>query len=512
MRNLSVEDRVAKVSFVYSLSIILSIAIQLISVPVCLKYWGNEIYGMWLAVFAAFILMRTVDAGYTTYIGNNLNLEFHGDQKKLKETLATSFLGAILLGLLQLFIVLLVVGLGGASWLLGASIEISANHQAGAALLIIIGTWAIFGPYLSILHRLFIPTGMMSQAAWWAMGFQVSQFAAVMIAAVLQFNLFQTAILFSIVQATIYLGSIVYLKRRLPDYYPWWRGIKYIVGIRDLMRSLPMIFASVLQQGTENGVVIMVSAISGPAAVPAFTTIKTIAYLWGTITNIFTRPLLPDIVRYHAKLEKKKLIATNEAHWLFVGTAVNLGVLVSYPFINLLYGYWTNHTVALNKPLICLLLAGTVLANAGALITTYLQGINSLIIILGTSAGRGFLSLVLGGILLTYWGLGGLGLGIFLGELVALLAILIFFFRSALSRFGVSPQAIAFGPITISTFAVLVFLGSEGLSLPITWGVYPASIAGVVFGALWGWSKTDSEVKRRVEHMIGKWIRKKGTV
>ena len=44
-----IEHRATKVSMVTGLSTLLSVAFQLISVPICLKYWGAENYGKWLA-------------------------------------------------------------------------------------------------------------------------------------------------------------------------------------------------------------------------------------------------------------------------------------------------------------------------------------------------------------------------------------------------------------------------------------------------------------------------------
>src|SRR5437868_14477856 len=101
----------------------------------------------------------------------------------------------------------------------------------------------------------------------------------------------------------------------------------------------------------------LVSALSGAASVPLFTTVRTLSNLWTNVTNVLTTPLLPDVVRYHAVGEGQKLVSVNEAYWVLVGTAVNSGVLITYPAIKPLYGYWTAHAVPLDERLLCLLLA-----------------------------------------------------------------------------------------------------------------------------------------------------------
>ncbi len=501
-----VEHRAARVSFVTGLSTILSVALQLISVPVCLKYWGKDMYGMWLAVFAAFTMMKTVNVGFTTFVGNKLNLLYHEDHKALQRTLASSASGILVLGSIQLLVTLFVVGADQMTWLLGVSNTIASEHRASMALFILIVTWVLTGSYLGIVHRLLIPAGLMYQAAWWSMGFQVSQFSIIMLAAVMDFDLLKTSLLFAFVQATIYLASAVYIRWRLPAFYPWWIGGTVGIGLKDLARSTFLTVSSIIQQGANSGIVILVAAISGPAVVPVFTTVRTVANLWTNVTNVLTTPLLPDVIRYHAKQEGDKLIAISEAHWWLLGSVVNLGILVSYPLIGSLFSYWTSHTIVLDKTLLSLLLGGVALMSAGAIMNMYLNGINNMKAILGTTLVRSFFSLVLGGILLNYLGLAGLGLGIFIGELIALVVMAYFFFIPALSGFGARLNWISFAPLIAGTMSVLIFLISEALGGSASSFSYPLSVLGVMLASWWGWSRQDTSTQKRFLAVVHHWL------
>jgi hypothetical protein len=84
-----IEHRAAKVSLVNGLSTILGISFQLVSVPVCLHYWGKETYGSWLALFSAFMLLRGIDGGFTTFVGNKLNYLYHQNVGLLREHLSS---------------------------------------------------------------------------------------------------------------------------------------------------------------------------------------------------------------------------------------------------------------------------------------------------------------------------------------------------------------------------------------------------------------------------------------
>jgi O-antigen/teichoic acid export membrane protein len=408
------------------------------------------------------MLVRSLDSGFVSYVGNELNCLYHQDQNALREHLASSITGIAVIGALQLSIGVAAVFTDSIVLVLGISPTSGAHYQSSLALLVLISTWVLSGPYLGIVHRLLIPTGFMYQAAWWSMGFQVIQFAGIILAAGLNFDMLQTSLLFAFVQFSIYLASAIYIRRKLPAYYPWWRRGRPRTGINDLGRSLLLTTSNLIQQGSTNGTVLLVSALSGPSVVPVFTTVRTLANLWTNVTNMLTSPLLPDVVRYHATGAGRKLVTISEAYWVIIGSTINLGVLLTYPLIKPLYGLWTAHRVELDTSLLCLLLASIVLANVGGLITLYLNGINSLGVVLAASAVRGFLSLVAGGFLSSWFGLTGYGIAILGGELLAQFVQGYYFVRHELPRKGASLSPLSLVYMAVSTALVLIFFLSEG--------------------------------------------------
>ncbi len=497
-----IEHRAARVSLVTGLSTILSVAFQLIAVPVCLKYWGQEAYGSWLALFAAFMLLRSLDAGYVAYVGNKLNQLYHQNTQALRMHLSSAVTGIALIGGLQLALVIAALVYDPLATLLGMPAGESAVLVDKLGLLVLMASWVLTGSYLGIVHRLQIPAGLIYQAAWWSMVFQVSQFASIMVAALLQLGLLQTSILFALSQLIIYIASAVYVRQKLPAYYPWWRGARVSTGLKDLGHSLLLTASNLIQQGSTNGVVLLVSALAGPAAVPVFTTVRTLSNLWTNVTNVLTTPLLPDVVRFHAKGEAHKLVALNEAYWVLVGSAVNWGVLLSYPLLATLYGYWTGHALALDKTLLCLLLGSVVVTNAGALMAMHLNGINSLRIVLGASLARGVLGLGLGALTYAQLGLAGFGLGILAGELAALLMIARFFVKYELAAKGIRMPVAAFAPAVLGMGSVLLFLAGEGFSWLSALWAWPMAMAAVVTATVWGWRRLDHDVRARLVGMV----------
>ena len=507
-----IEHRAARVSLVTGLSTILSVAFQLIAVPVCLEYWGQKAYGSWLALYSAFMLLRSLDAGYVAFVGNKLNQLYHQNTQALRAHLSSAVTGIALIGSVQLVLVIAALVYDPLAAMLGMPADESAEPLDKLGLLVLMTSWVLTGSYLGIVHRLQIPAGLMYQAAWWSMVFQVTQFAAIMVAARCQLGLLHTSILFAVSQLVIYVVSAVYVRTKLPTYYPWWQGAHVSTGLKDLGYSMLLTASNLIQQGSTNGVVLLVSALAGPAAVPVFTTVRTLSNLWTNVTNVLTTPLLPDVVRFNAKGEAHKLVALNEAYWVLVGSAVNWGVLLSYPLVATLYGYWTGHVLAMDKTLLCLLLGSVVVTNAGALMAMHLNGINSLRIVLGASLARGVLGLGLGALTYSQLGLAGFGLGILAGELAALLITGRFFAKYELVANGVKMPVAAFAPAMLGMCSVLLFLASEGFGyLSVLWA-WPLAIAGVLTATMWGWSRLEHDVRLRIVSMIANPFIRKGSL
>lgn len=496
--NVGIEHRAARVSLVNGLSTILSIAFQLLSVPICLKYWGQEAYGSWLALFAAYLLLRSLDAGYVAYVGNKLNQLYHHDTTAMRAHMSSAVIGVAVIGSLQLLLAVGALFFDRFAEILGISASATSGLHERLGLLVLMISWVLTGSYSGIIHKLLIPTGLMSEAAWWAMAFQVSQFAAITAAALFRMGALHTSVLFATSQLVIYVASVGYVRRKLPAYYPWWQGGRARTGLKDLSHSMLLTASNLIQQGATSGVVLIVSALAGPTAVPAFATVRTLANLWTTLTNVLTTPLLPDVVRFHATVDGHKLLAVNQAYWVLVGSIVNWGVLVSYPLLGALYAFWTGHALTLHKALVCLLLGSVVVSGAGGLMAMYLNGINSLRIVLAMSSIRGMVALGGGALLYSYFGLAAFGVSILVGEIIVLAVLARNFFQSPIFESQVKNPLRAGLPALLSAGSVCAFLVADGfglLTITLTW---PLAIVLLLISTTWGWLELADDLKKRI--------------
>lgn len=503
-----IEYRAIKVSAVAAISTILTVAFQLISVPICLRYWGKETYGSWLALLSAFMLLRSLDGGYTTYVGNKLNYLYHQNINAMREHLSSAVAGIVVIGVLQLTLAGASIVLEPLAAILGMPAGDASGLFAKLGLLLLVISWVLTGSYLGIVHRLLIPTGLMYQAAWWAMAFQVTQFGAIIVSAMYRLSIVQTSLLFALSQVTIYVTSALYVRLKLPTFSPWWRGSNIRTGLNDLGHSFTLTVSNVIQQSATNGIVLMVSAFGGANAVPVFTTVRTLTNLWTSVTTVLTAPLLPDVVRFHAKGQARKLMAMNEAFWVIVGSFINCGAVLSYPLIPFLYGKWTANVVSLDRPLLCLMLGSVVLTNAGALMALHLNGINSLGIALSTSMVRAALGLGIGALGFRSLGLGSFGLGVLAGELVATLMTGHYFVRHELTEKGLKLRWATLGPVALSTGSALLFFTGAAVSWWSSGVSWLLALVGVGAAAVWGWKMLDVGMRGRLTALPGQLIRR----
>jgi O-antigen/teichoic acid export membrane protein len=501
-----IEHRAAKVSLVTGLSTVLTLAFQLVAVPICLHYWGEQRYGSWLALFSAFMLLRSLDGGYSAYVGNKVNYLYHQSVPDLRRHLSSACAGIALIASLQLLLAASTLFVAPLAAALGMSSEHAGSFSAKMGLLVLVASWVTTGSYLGIIHRLQVPAGMMYQAAWWSMGFQVSQFAAMMVAAVMKLDMLGTSVLFALTQMTIYVASALYVRSKLPSFFPSRQAFRWQTGLRDLGQSSLLTASNLIQQTATNGVVLMVAALSGPAGVPVYTTVRTLMNLWTSVTTVLSSPLLPDVVRIHAKGEAHKLVPINQAFWVLVGTAVNWGTLLAFPILPFIYGRWTTHAIPLDRPLLSFMLGSVVVANAGALMALHLSGINSLGIVLAGSLARAALGIGVGLAGFHRMGLASFGLGALLAEAAATLMTGKYFVKHELSAYGVCMPLRAVGPAAVGTAAAVLFFLGSGFGWWSGIWIWLLALVGVMLGSIWGWKELDAALQQRLLELWGRFF------
>jgi len=481
MKDSSIEYRAFKNTTVGVLSFLVTLCQTIVLVPILLKYWGNTSYGLWLTVIAGFSLLQTLDLGHQNYVGNQLNVQYHTDINQFRRTLGSSLLIAYFLGFVEIGICLLLITSGTISLLLGVSSQMIAEHQLSLGLLLLMTMWLVFGSVGGIIVRIMIPAGMLYESQWLGMAVRLTQFFSIVIVAIGGGGILAACLWYAVIQSVMSILVLRYIKLKLPDYYPWWHAAQWQEGLRGLQKSLVLTFNSIGQQLSNNGLVILISALFTSAVIPSFTTLRTVTNTAGAVTTIFITSLLPDMIRFHATRETEKLTDTFNANWFISGICVNFGIILVIPVIESIYRFWTKGYLVFNPTLFFLLAVAISLANFGAGLNLYLQGINDLrsqTVITITRAGALFL---VGYSLSSFYGILSIGIGCVVAEALASVVLPVVFVNEQLAEFRAQLAFKHIGLAIVPPFLLLlaggvIMMHKVNLSL-VTLALMPALFA-----------------------------------
>ena len=473
-------------TYVGLISFLLSFVQTIISVPILLTHWGNQPYAVWLALFAGFSLIQTLDTGHINFVGNQINVLYHQDKEYLKKTLGSAFYIALTMGIIELIFVLFLVVFNQIQNFLGISVGALDILQIKIGLILLIFTWALFGSFGGILHRLLLPAGMLFQAQWWGILYRFLQFLAIILTVILGGNILAVCITYSFVQILIFSLTFLYIRKKLPEFYPWWRIREWKEGLRNFKKQLG-----------NNGLILFISNFLQTSLVPVFTTIRTLTNTALSITNVFISSLLPDIIRFHATGEEEKIIIAQNANWFITGVVVNSALLLILPFVENLYLFWTKGILNFNLALFLLLAASISLTNFGAGLYQYLVGINHLISQTIITVVRVLIILICSFIFLDY-GLVSLGIGILAAEIISSVWLLIFFVNNQLKNFNTCLDKkfifISLLPPGIILFVTIYFITIN----KIQWEAVVISLFLLTALYLFNWSILDEQIKVRL--------------
>lgn len=399
-----------------ALSFIASLLGTLVLVPVLLRAWGTERYGLWLALQSLFALVITLDTGHHTYVGNELLRLYPTDRAAARSMLAAGLLGAVLLGGLELGVAAALLFGGGLPGALGQADRALPPGTLAAFALLIVG-WVVQGSAGGIWVRLYPATGQYARSVWWGVAYRLLQTLSIGVAVALGAGIWGAVVVSTLMTLGYAVLSWCDARARFAELYPFWRGARPAVALRNLARSMVITGCALTAQLQQHGVNVLLSGKLGLAVLPAFTTTRTVANLFAQAAGIVTGPLMPEMIRLSALGEQRKLADTVRAIWLVTGAPVNLGLCLGLPFYEPVYAAWTGGAMAFDPELFAWIALSVSLRCFGAPFTALIAGLNAL----RAQVWSAFLqsALVLGSLALAVplWGLRAAGMAVALGEL-----------------------------------------------------------------------------------------------
>jgi len=455
------------------ISFIISFLQAIITVPILLHYWGNDIYAIWIALFAGFSLLQTFDFGHQSYVGNLLNVEYHISKKRFAEYLGSSLYTAILLGFFQLTITILLIISGYLDNLLGISDNIIDYTSISLSLIFLMVMWVVAGSVGGVLVKTLIPAGYMPQSLIWGIIFKLSQILSLIIVAIGGGKILEASIVYSVVQLLLSFLVFRYIKNKLPEFFPWWQNGNVKTGFNNLKNSVVLTVNNALQQLSSNGLVLFITNVFSATVVPAFTTVRTLTNTASVFTNLFSTSIQPDLIKYHAKQEIEKLSSTLNANWFFSGVVVNLALILIIPFAESIFKIWTRGIIIFDFNLFISLAASISVINFGAGLYNYLYGINNLKSVSIIATARVIVLFSFSFYLSGFVGLSGIGAAVLLSEIFASIILPHYFVNKVLKTFNgkLNAKSVLIALISPCILTTLALVQLSGLEFSyIIWG------------------------------------------
>lgn len=493
----SVEKRTLESTIAGLILFVLTFAQSIILVPVFLKFWGTEKYGVWITLYAFINLMRTLDLGHQNYVGNEFNKLFHTNKDEAKKAIGSGVRIAYLLGFIELSVYLLVLLSGIHKQVTGIALE---EYPIAPGLLSMLFVWMAVGSVSGILVRMIMALGRYSRSIYLNMISKVFEILAMLACAYYNTSINMLCYVLTIVSLLYTLLLFYDIKKQMPEFYPWWQTGSWKQGFAALSKSIILTVNNFIEQFNNMGLILLISKMLGPLLVPVFTTIRTISNTVVQATSLVLTPLSPEITRYYATNDHNKISKVVDTNWFISGLLVNLPFVILTPFVSYLYAIWTKGKLPFDPQLFFSLTLSVSVINFGRSYLTLLTGINALKSLLLLTISRFVLFFGIGYVCVQWQGLAGIGLAILFAEIISSVILPYLLFHKKIDA------ASTFGTVQIMALLQTVLLAAYFTVYRQT-SINPILLlviftAGIFAISAKQWTMLDTEVKSRLLKLV----------
>lgn len=394
---------------------LLTVVIQLASVPLFLHYWGVALYGEWLILSAIPAYLSLSDVGFASVAANDMTMRVaRGDQRGALEVFQSIWVFICGMSLLLGFILGYLIFAFSINDLFSIS-NISVT-QAQQVLLVLM-FYVLVGLQGSVLSAGFRSVGLYAYGTVINHNIRLSEWILSIAALAMGASVLVVAMVMLIVRLLgLFILGVIFYKQ-----VPWltlgvhsasMRKIRELFKPAIAFMSFPLGLALGLQ-----GMVLIIGALLGSAAVVIFSAYRTLTRLLVQVITMLNQSVWPEMsAAYGAgemdlvtKLHRKVSAVT---FWIALAAVTVLGLLGDW-----IIGLWTHHAFQSHHVLLELLLATTFLNVLWQTSWVVLMATNrhqQISIIFIASAAAGLLSSAL---IIPLMGINGAGVALIIAEL-----------------------------------------------------------------------------------------------
>lgn len=333
---------------------VVSLVIQIVTVPVMLEHWGARTYGEWILLSTIPSYLAMSDIGFGNVAGNEITMLVASGKRK--EALGVFQSSNLLIGSIML---VMAVALGLGIWVLPIQKWLghgALDPQAGREILTMLGAASLFALQENLLHGLFRCEGKTALGITAKNIVNLGAFLGVMITVILGGNPVSAALVTMVLNMIGTVGLWWLLRVQIP----WLHFGTRHATMTDIRRlfwpaisfmSFPATTLMSLQ-----GILLVVGHVFGPVGVVTFSTARTISRTVNQALQVVNISVWPEV---SAAFGAGKLLLVRKLHRTScqLSIIVCLGTtLIAAVFGNHIWKVWTVGKVPTDPVLLNLLL------------------------------------------------------------------------------------------------------------------------------------------------------------
>jgi O-antigen/teichoic acid export membrane protein len=264
---------------------LVTVVTQLAALPIFLTHWSSEQYGQWLIIAAIPIYLSIADAGVLTAAGNSMLMHSsRGEIAEVKLIFKAS--------LLALFIIVPSIALISGAVLVFIPVSITPDQQRALYALILGSLLSIASGLFDAAYRSF---GKYPRVSWLLATARIAEWIGMIVGLFIGGNMTAAGIGFLLGRTFAFISMYALARRDLPNLEWNIRGVKGD-RLKQLIRpGLGFISITIGSLLTLQGMVLLVGAELGGAAVAIFSSSRTLTRLVAQIAILAGKNLSPEI-------------------------------------------------------------------------------------------------------------------------------------------------------------------------------------------------------------------------
>jgi O-antigen/teichoic acid export membrane protein len=337
-------------------------ALQLLSVPIFATHWGLATYGAWLVIFTVPNYLAFADFGFAAAAANDMTVSVtRGDRAAAIETFH-----AVRAAMIGICSILLLVCVAAVYFIPDRSLDFVSGltHAQARDAILMLAAYGILSIQNNVSLAAFRAIGQYATGTYLHNSIHFAENIGALLAVALGGNIETVAATYlavgiagigvRMVLLRAQAGWLVYFSRRVS-----FGEIRRLLQPALAVLALPMAQALFLQ-----GTVAVVGLAAGPAAVPAFTAVRTLSRIGLQLTMIVNNAVVPEFTMAAAAVDHKR-----RARLAFMSIACSALILLPMFVVVVTAGplvlkLWTHGAIHAPYALI-VLMATTMVLNGG---------------------------------------------------------------------------------------------------------------------------------------------------